>query len=124
MYNKAKVIAQATSGSRREPFSRRGGILEGTGDCLLGRASALGDRVFLVPTLRLPDHGKHTIEEHIQDFCSVWFIVSEQSRVGFSLVSSSSPISSMISRSDSTLLIFSMPNRCRLADKELTSGLL
>jgi hypothetical protein len=29
------------------------------------------------------------IEEHIQDLCSVWFIVSGVSWVGFSLVSSS-----------------------------------
>ncbi|MGE5302923.1 MAG: hypothetical protein ACM3TN_06315 [Alphaproteobacteria bacterium] len=30
--------------------------LKGTGDCPVGRASALGDKGFPVPTLRLPDH--------------------------------------------------------------------
>jgi len=83
-----------------------GGISEGTGDCPLGRASALGDG-FLVPTPRLPDHEHLLVEEHSQDFSSAWFIVSERSWVEISLVSSASlRISSRLS----TLGTRSRPN--------------
>jgi hypothetical protein len=46
------------------------------------------------------------IEEHIQDFSSVWFIVSKQSWIEFSLVSSSWSSSSKVS----TLGTLSRPN--------------
>src|SRR5262245_9687618 len=68
---------------------------ERTGDCpWAGRRDQV---VFPVPTLRFSHHGIHT-EDHIQDFCSVWFIVPERSWVEFSLVSSASlKISSSVS---------------------------
>ena len=67
---------------------------KGTGDCPLGRASALGDGVFGSDAPVLVDLTtfilfNELIEEHIQDFTSAWFIVSEQSWMEFSLVSSS-----------------------------------
>src|SRR6266513_3723275 len=57
------------------------------------------------------------IEQDIQDFCSVWFIVSGQSCVEFSPVSSASlKISSRLS----TLGTRSKPNFWRLPVSELT----
>jgi hypothetical protein len=69
-----------------------GGVLEETGDCLLGRASALGNGFSgsdaPVP-LVLPYSSLQRAYSRRAQSGLLWFIVSEQSWVGFSLVSSS-----------------------------------
>jgi hypothetical protein len=61
---------------------------KGTGDCPLGRGSVLGDKGFQFRRSGFPVNKSPTIEEHSQTFTSVWFIVSGESWVEFSLVSS------------------------------------
>src|SRR5262245_5677129 len=81
----------------KEPFSRPGGIQKRTGDCPVGRASELGDRSF---RFRRSASVMGTVNRraHFQDFSSVWFIVSGQSLIEFSPVSSASlKISSRVS---------------------------
>ena len=59
-------------------------------------ASALGEEGFRCRRTASRSW-KLTMEEHSQDFTSAWFIVSGQSWVGFSLVSSSWSTSSRVS---------------------------
>jgi hypothetical protein len=90
---------------------------------VLGRASALGDGAsgsdapVLDGLAAFMFFNQPMIEEHIQDFCSAWFIVSGQSWVEFSLVSSSSL---KISSSVSTLATLSRPNFWRFPVSEFT----
>ena len=70
----------------KEPFSRRGGNSEGTGDCPWA-----GRRYWVMGSgLRSGFRSRgHNRRASVQDFSSAWLIVSGQSWVEFSLVSSS-----------------------------------
>jgi hypothetical protein len=89
----------------KEPFSRHGGLQK---ERVIVPRAGRRHRVIEVSGSDAPASRswEPIIEEHIQDLCSVWFIVSGQSWVEFSLVSSSWSTSSRVS----TLGTLSRPN--------------
>jgi len=90
----------------KEPFYRRCGIQKKERVIVPRPGVGTSDGVSGSDVPVFPIMGSIT-EDHIQDFCSGWFIVSGQSWVEFSLVSSASL---KISSSVSTLATRSRPN--------------